>query len=82
MTTREIVQLMLKSSNTNPYCGKLSMNDNISSAIELTLLAKTFADNGQRDEAMNIESGQYSEVINELKTMIRIKKFKKILKKI
>ena len=66
MTTLRIVNLMIRSSDHNPYSGKLSKNDNILAAIELAKLCKDFADKGQTDEAMNIESGQWIEVISKL----------------
>ena len=53
MTTRKLVNLMMRSSNTNPYSGKLSEKDNVLCAIELAKLCKDFADKGQKDEAMD-----------------------------
>jgi hypothetical protein len=70
MTTRKLVNLMMKSSDTNPYSGKLSKKDNILAAIELAKLAKDFADNGQTAEAMDIDSSQWIEVINKLELKI------------
>ncbi len=64
--TQELVNLMLKSSDNNPYYGLLSEKNNILAAIDLSNLFKTFADNGQLDESMNIESDQWINVINEL----------------
>jgi len=66
MTTLKIVNLMMRSSETNPYSGKLSKKDNVLAAIELAKLCKEFADNGQTDEAMDIESSQWIEVISRL----------------
>ena len=57
---------MMRSSDTNPYSGKLSKKDNVLAAIELAKLAKDFADKGQTDEAMDIESSQWIEVIGKL----------------
>ena len=57
---------MMRSSDTNPYSGKLSKKDNVLAAIELAKLAKDFADKGQTDEAMDIESSQWIEVIDKL----------------
>ena len=57
---------MMRSSDTNPYSGKLSKKDNVLAAIELAKLAKEFADTGQMDEAMNIESSKWIEVIGKL----------------
>lgn len=68
---------MMRSSDTNPYSGKLSKKDNMLSAIELAKLFKNFADTGQTNEAMNIESGQWVEVICKLEAL-KIKK--KIMK--
>ena len=69
METKEIVELMLKSSDHNPYTGMLSKKDNLTAAIDLAKLCKDFADKGQTDEAMNVPSEQWEEVINELKTI-------------
>ena len=66
MTTLKLVNLMMHSSDNNPYVGKLSKKDNVLAAIELAKLCKTFADTGQTDEAMNIESSQWVEVIGKL----------------
>jgi hypothetical protein len=66
MTTLELVNLMMRSSSTNPYSGKLSKKDNVLSAIELAKLFKNFADRGQTDEAMDIQSLQWEEVISIL----------------
>jgi len=69
MTTLKLVNLMMRSSDHNPYTGKLSKKDNILAAIELAKLCKNFADKGQMDEAMNIESKQWVVVISELEGM-------------
>ena len=69
METKEIVELMLKSSGNNPYQGILSKKDNLIAAIDLAKLCKDFADNGQMDEAMNIDSDQWVEVISKLETL-------------
>jgi hypothetical protein len=66
METKEIVKLMLKSSDHNPYTGKLTKKDNLIAAIDLAKLCKDFADKGQMDEAMNIDSEQWDAVIYEL----------------
>jgi hypothetical protein len=66
MTTLKLVNLMMRSSDHNPYTGKLSKKENILAAIELAKLCKNFADTGQTDEAMNIESSQWVEVIGRL----------------
>ena len=59
---------MMRSSDTNPYSGKLSNKNNILCAIELAKLCKDFADKGQTDEAMDIESTQWIEVIGKLES--------------
>ena len=56
----------MRSSDTNPYSGKLSKKDNILAAIELAKLAKDFADKGQTSEAMDVPSRQWVEVIGKL----------------
>lgn len=66
MTTRKLVNLIMRSSDTNPYSGKLSKKDNVLAAIEVAKLAKDFADKGQTAEAMDIPSIQWIEVIGEL----------------
>jgi len=66
MTTLKLVNLMMRSSDNNPYTGKLSHKDNVLAAIELAKQCKNFADTGQTDEAMNIESSQWVEVIGKL----------------
>lgn len=66
MTTRKIVNLMMRSSDTNPYSGRLSEKDNVLCAIELARLCKDFADKGQTDEAMDIESTQWVDAIDKL----------------
>ena len=58
----------MRSSDTNPYSGKLSKKDNVLAAIALANLCKEFADTGQMDEAMNIESSQWVEVISKLES--------------
>ena len=67
MTTRKLVNLMMRSSDTNPYSGKLSKKDNVLAAIEVAKLAKDFADKGQTAEAMYVPSSQWVEVIGKLK---------------
>ena len=72
MTTLKLVNLMVRSSNYNPYTGKLSKNDNILAAIELAKLCKNFADNGQNKEAMGIKSNQWIDVINKLENKLQV----------
>jgi len=69
METTKIVELMLKSSDNNPYKGMLSREENVTAAIGLAKLCKDFADKGQSDEAMNIPSEQWVAVISELEGM-------------
>jgi len=70
MTKEEIVELMLKSSDHNPYTGMLSKKENLIAAIDLAKLCKDFADKGQMDEAMNIPSERWVVVISELENML------------
>ena len=70
MTTRKLVNLIMRSSDTNPYSGKLSKKDNVLAAIEVAKLAKEFADKGQTAEAMDIPSSQWIEVIRKLETKL------------
>jgi hypothetical protein len=60
---------MMRSSDNNPYTGKLSKKDNIIEAINLAKLCKDFADKGQTDEAMGIPSEMWEEVIIELNSL-------------
>jgi hypothetical protein len=69
MKTEEIVELMLKSSDHNPYTGMLSQEDNVKAAIDLAKLCKDFADKGHTDEAMGIPSEQWDGVIVELSNL-------------
>jgi hypothetical protein len=69
MTLRKIVNLMLKSSNHNPYTGMLSKKDNFIAAIELAKICKDFADKGQADEAMNLDSKHWQQTIDKLQSM-------------
>ena len=73
MTTKKLVNLMMRSSDTNPYSGKLSKKDNVLAAIEVAKLAKGFADKGQTAEALNIPSSQWIEVIDKLETKLKSK---------
>ena len=66
MTIQETVDLMIKSSDHNPYKGKLSSTDNIIAAIELAKLCLDFAEKGQMDEAMNLDVFHWNEVIKQL----------------
>jgi len=67
METAYIVELVMKSSDRNPYTGMLSKKDNLIAAIDLAKLCKDFADKGQMDEAMHIQSDKWDEVILELR---------------
>ena len=58
----------MRSSDTNPYSGKLSKKNNVLAAIASANLCKEFADTGQMDEAINIESSQWVEVISKLES--------------
>jgi len=60
---------MLKSSNHNPYTGMLSKKDNFIAAIDLAKLCKDFANKGQMDEAMNLDSNHWQQVIDKLQSM-------------
>ena len=57
---------MMRSSDHNPYSGKLTERENVLAAIELAKLAKDFADKGMTDEAMDVPSSQWIEVIGKL----------------
>lgn len=69
MNTKEIVELILESSNNSPYQGKLSKSNNISAGIDLAKLCKSFAENGQYDEAMGFDTEQWILVISELESL-------------
>ena len=66
-TIRKSVNLMLKSSDTHPYFGKLKESDALEAAIELANLCLEFAENGQVEEAMNLDADHWRQVIEELK---------------
>jgi len=63
------VKLMLSSSDYNPYSGKLSKVNNIIAAIDLAKLCLDFANKGQTDEAMNLDSEHWTEVIEKLEKL-------------
>jgi len=67
-TIEDTVKLMIESSDHNPYTGKLSEKDNIIAAIDLAKLCKDFADKGQSDEAMDLDSEHWKEVIKQLES--------------
>lgn len=69
MNLRKTVNLMLKSSNHNPYTGMLSKEDNFIAAIELAKLCKDFADKGQTDESMNLDSKHWQQTIDKLQRL-------------
>ena len=73
MTTLKLRNLLLRSSDSNPYAGKLSKEENVFAAIELAELFKKFAEEGRTDEAMGIEVSQWVEVIEKLKSHPAIK---------
>ena len=66
-TIRKSVNLMLKSSDTHPYRGKLKESDVLEAAISLAELCLEFAENGQTEEAMNLDTDHWRQVITELK---------------
>ena len=65
-TIRKSVNLMLKSSDSHPYYGKLKEADNVEAAIALAELCLEFAEDGKADEAMNLDVEHWKEVIEEL----------------
>lgn len=75
MNKEEIVGLMLKSSDDNPYTGKLSKEDNYSEAIFLAELCREFAKNGETDEAMNIPVEDWDDVIKLLNQKKKMSNF-------
>jgi hypothetical protein len=66
MTIQLTVDLVLKSSDHNPYTGMLSKEEHMIAAVALAKLAKDFADKGMKDEAMNLDSEHWSKVISQL----------------
>jgi len=75
MTTTKLVNLAIRCSDSNPYSGKLSKKNQVLAAIELAKLFKDFADKGGTDEAINIKSTQWIEVITKLeKKLTNMKK--------
>ena len=72
---------MMSSSDNCPYNGKSTDKQNVLDAIELANLCKEFADTGQTDEAMGIESSQWIEVIGKLMSKYREMRLKNLLDK-
>ena len=56
----------MRSSDHNPYTGKLSEKDNVLAAIELAKLAKDFADKGMTDEAMDEHNPSKETIIERI----------------
>jgi len=67
MKVSETVELMLKSSEHNPYIGYLSKEDNYKAAIELAELCKDLAENGYDEDVMNLDVTHWNSVIEKLK---------------
>lgn len=67
MNIQDTIDLMIRSSNNDPYAGDLDKTNNLRAVIDLAKLCKEFADNGQTDEAMNLNSEHWVIVIEELK---------------
>lgn len=78
---KDSVKLMLDCSRDDPYSGKLSFINNHIAAIQLAELCKQFAEKGLTDEAMNLDSDHWEEVINTLKGLKRKIRIGKILQK-
>jgi hypothetical protein len=72
-STQDMVNLMLKSCNNNPYTGKLSKEENIKASIDLANLCLNFAKDGHRDEAMHFSESQWIEVIKQLEDIYAAK---------
>lgn len=68
MQIKETINLVLKSSDSHPYVGKLSPEENRKAAIALSELFRDFAKDGHAEEAMNLPVEHWEEVINQLKT--------------
>jgi len=62
----DVIDLMLETTNSNPYGGPLSDEEHLANAIDLARLCLEFADNGHLEEAMNIESNTWLLVIADL----------------
>jgi hypothetical protein len=65
-STEDMVNLMLKCCNHNPYKGYLTTEENIKLSIELANVCLNFAKEGHKDEAMNFTSSQWEDVIKQL----------------
>jgi hypothetical protein len=75
MTLEKTVKLLIKSSNTHPYLGKLESEETLQGAIDLANLLKDFAKNGQTDEAMNLSVSHWDDCLDVLwKKLTDIKK--------
>lgn len=66
MKIEDTVKLMMNSTNNNPYGGPISKKVNVILAIDLAKLCLEFAEKGQEDEAMNLDSEHWKEVIKQL----------------
>lgn len=66
---KETVKLIMDSSNSNPYGGKISKKDNIIAAIDLAKLGLDFANKGKTDEAMDIPPKIWQGVLKHLENL-------------
>ena len=68
-TTDDMVQLMLKSCDHNPYKVNLTEEENIITSINLARLCLKFSEDGQLDEAMGFYPEQWKETIVKLEKL-------------
>ena len=66
MTIRKTVNLVMRCSSVCPYRGKLSDEVALAEAVELAKLCLDFAEKGMTDEAMDLDSEHWKEVIVKL----------------
>lgn len=67
MTVTKTVNLLLRSSDSCPYSGKLDRRNNYIAAIELAELLRDFAERGCHEEAMNLDVAHWDKAISRLK---------------
>ena len=60
----------MKSSNYNPYTGKLSLKNNLIAALDLSRLFLGFANDGKTEEAMDLDSNHWKTVIDNIEAQL------------
>lgn len=71
MTIEETVDLMMKSSDYNPYTGPLNYRENLIAAINLADLVRDFSLKGMSNEAMGLSVDHMNDVISVLQEKLK-----------